>query len=159
MAPPAQYNHCKTVYSAMYDNSHEEKVDGVMVRVWVGHSTKLFMELGLPTPYYTSVMQKLQAMQCVLQLHRGGGGGESKWACLIAPSRELYEHSKDRVTGRPSEKDTQIQRLKDMHNRILQLDSGMEDMLNEVDLRLKMIETQLTALAEEVQKINARFNP
>lgn len=155
---PAQYNHCKTVYSAMEDNSQEELVDGAKVKVWTGHSTKLFAELGLPTPYYTTVMHKLQAMGCLIQLHRGGGGGESKWALIHAPTREVYETSKDRATGRPSEKDAHDQRMRDMQNRIVELSTDLEQMQSDYDLRVSMIETQVKGLVEEVQKINARLN-
>jgi hypothetical protein len=158
MAPPAQYNHCKTVYSAMEADSHEEKIEGQMVRVWIGHSTKLFSELGMPVPYYTSVMHKLQAMQSVIQLHRGGGAGESKWALLNPPTRELFDNSKDRVTGRPTSKDSFNQRMRDMQRSIQTYQSEADQLFAEINLRLDMAETQLKALAEEVRKVNARFN-
>lgn len=159
MAPPAQYNHCKTVYSTMMASSHEEKVEGQMVRVWVGHSTKLFAELGLPVPYYTSVMHKLQAMQCLIQLHRGGGGGESKWALMNEPTRALFDGSKDRVTGRASAKDAFDQRMRDMTHAIQQLSNDSDQKISEIEMRLNMIESQLKGLADDVRKLNARFNP
>jgi len=142
----------------MESDSHEEKIEGVMVKVWVGHSTKMFLELGLPVPYYTSVMHKLQAMQCLMQLHRGGGAGESKWALLNEPTRELFDNSKDRVTGRPTSKDSFNQRMRDMQSRILEMSADADMKFNEIELRLNMIETQLNGLAEDVRKVNARLD-
>jgi hypothetical protein len=85
-ASPALYEHCEKVYKAMEDIA-EQAPEGL---IYSGHLTKLFEELHLGIPYYTAVMNKLKAMDCVRQIKRGGGPKPSKWLLLRSPSQELY---------------------------------------------------------------------
>src|ERR1700712_664095 len=58
--------------------------------IWSGHLTKLFAELHLSVPYYTSVTRELKRMGCVQQKRRGGGNAPSEWYVLTAPSEEAF---------------------------------------------------------------------
>lgn len=86
---PALYEHCCTVYSGMYEKS---KVDDLGRIVYEGHLTKLFVELRLSVPYYTTVTRELKRMGCVEQIRRGGGGSESQWELIQTPTDVLWRH-------------------------------------------------------------------
>lgn len=149
MAPPAQYNHCERVYEAMLQAAETTKLEGKDVATWEGHTTKLFQELGLTVPYYTSVTQKLQAMGCLIQLHRGGGGGMSKWALIYPPTEEIFNNSKDRVRSKPTAKDQWEQRLRDLSAVLQEITSNFEVF----DARLDHMDTQIKDLAKEVDSL------
>lgn len=95
---PALFDHCTAVYGAMIkaagtavmedDNHLEEDLRGKPV--YEGHLTRLFAELGLSTPYYTSVMTRLKRMRCVEQLRRGGGNAHSRWVLKQEPTEALW---------------------------------------------------------------------
>jgi len=55
----------------------------------------MFAELELAVPYYTSVMRRLQDMDCVKQLRRGGGNAVSIWGLIRPPTQELFETAAD----------------------------------------------------------------
>lgn len=162
--PEALYNYCVEVYSEM------EKVatspEGYLAReyppetkIYSGALTKLFGELGIAMPHYTSVLRKLRAMGCMDQIQRGGGpGGQSKWILFYKPSKNLYSEAKDKPSSTASKKEILEQQLRDMRNAIISLQADFEFKSNEADMRLKMIESQLMALAKEVEALNARHN-
>lgn len=83
---PALFRHCCTVYEAMNDLAE----DGLHGRTYEGFLTHLFNDLDLSVPYYTMVMKKLKAMDCVRQLVRGGGSAPSQWLLLQEPTMELF---------------------------------------------------------------------
>lgn len=101
---PAGFDHCARVFAQMLKESTEETLprpelkgddadyegDPDTIRVYEGHLTGLFQKLGIPNPYYTSVMKALKAMNCVEQVRRGGGPALSKWALLKEPTEEGY---------------------------------------------------------------------
>ncbi len=118
MAPSALYNHCERIFKRMQDESVNETIDDHSVQVWVGYTTKMFEEEKLATPQYTFVMQKLLSMGCVVQLHRGGGGGPSKWLLVTYPTRTLFDNSLDRPRGRPSTRDIEDQRYRDLRSTL-----------------------------------------
>lgn len=127
-APPALYDHCVKVYSAMMETAEPgwDEGSGAVYYVWTGKTTQLFIELGLSTPYYTSVMQKLRAMNCLVQVQRGGGGSASVWHLYHAPTEALFHSSKDKVTGRPSKNDSLEQKLRDMAYQIAELNDRVD---------------------------------
>jgi hypothetical protein len=97
------FDHCSRVYAAMFDAATPEEIgeitDAARAQgktldtrmVWEGHLTRVFNQLELSTPYYTSVMNHLKRMGCVEQLRRGGGTQTSKWQLHYEPTLELYE--------------------------------------------------------------------
>jgi hypothetical protein len=93
---PALYEHCQTVYKAMVeeaefvapDNDNTDRQQ--LFRQWEGHTTKLVAKCGLSVPYYSRVLRALQAMDCVRQLRRGGGGSKSVWLLMQEPTLELF---------------------------------------------------------------------
>jgi hypothetical protein len=96
---PAVYEHCVKVYEAMNRQAVDEELNddpipgqGTVQKFWEGHTTRLFSELGLAAPYYTSVMNHLKRMGCVVQVRRGGGTASSKWELLQEPTEELYNN-------------------------------------------------------------------
>ena len=109
---PAQFDHCMRVYALMeressieefeptestadYNERHQDApiAEGMKGRrrVWEGHTTRIFNNLELSTPYYTSVLNHLKRMGCVEQLRRGGGSATSKWLLIREPTIDLYE--------------------------------------------------------------------
>lgn len=125
-APPANFNHCVKIFDMMSKEVEKEVIDGVECNTWEGFTTELFTRAEFPQPYYTFVMQKLQAMGCVVQLHRGGGGGPSKWLVLYEPTRELYDSAPDKPRGRPSRHDVTEQRHRDMLRRMGDLEKRLD---------------------------------
>jgi hypothetical protein len=93
-APPKLFEHCCKVFGAMKKGAVGVSIpDGDEVRhafVWEGHTTKLFRDLELPTPYYTSVLGRLETMGCLVQLSRGGGTAVSRWELLDDPGLEEF---------------------------------------------------------------------
>lgn len=92
---PAVYEHACTVYRKMEEDAvltahdqYEENDSAVLI--WSGHLTKLFAELHLSVPYYTSVTRELKRMGCIRQKRRGGGNAPSEWYVLMAPSEEAF---------------------------------------------------------------------
>src|ERR1700742_3987033 len=91
-APPRLFLHCSAVFEKMKAQSKARQVEGDHALVYEGFLTKLICEdLGLATPYYTSVMHYLKAMGCVRQLARGGGPTPSLWELMHEPDIEAFE--------------------------------------------------------------------
>ncbi len=88
---PKLLEHIGRVFEQMRAEAKSEQVRGKHVLVWEGHTTKLFAQLRMPTPYYSSVLRRLQDMKCIEQLSRGGGSAESRWALLDDPTREAFD--------------------------------------------------------------------
>ena len=118
---PALYGHCVEVFTEMLNQS--EVRDGIG-QVYEGHLTKLVMtDLRLSTPLYTSVTNKLQAMGCMEQLKRGGGGSASQWVLHYPPTEDLFLRTDDVPrTKKASKKDQENQRYKDLLNLIRDLE-------------------------------------
>lgn len=93
-APPKLFEHVCRVFGEMKNGAVGVSIpDGDGVRhafVWEGHTTKLFRELELPTPYYTSVLGRLETMGCIVQLSRGGGTAVSRWELLDDPGLDEF---------------------------------------------------------------------
>jgi hypothetical protein len=129
---PAQFDHCMRVYAMMDSESRTEEVDGnpegmsVERKVWEGHTTRIFNDLRLSTPYYTSVMAHLKRMGCVEQLRRGGGSATSLWLLIREPTLDLYEKkgsghvNPTTLTGRTAENERNIRELNRKMDIILQ---------------------------------------
>jgi hypothetical protein len=94
-AMPALYEHCAKVYAAMHQLAGVCYEQDATEPQWVyeGHLTRLFSDLGLSTPYYTSVRKKLLEMDCIRQLRRGGGNSLSRWLLVQKPTEELFQAS------------------------------------------------------------------
>lgn len=159
MATPAQYDHCVTIYDTMSRTAVNETIEDVEVLVWEGFLTEEFQRAGLPQPYYTTVMQKLKAMECVLQLKRGGGGGTSRWALLKPPTEEEFMSTPDRTKDKPTVADRREQQIRDAMSTVRTLQSEVFSLIDTINTRIDVIEAQVHALAKEVQEVNARFNP
>lgn len=90
-APPALFTHCCRVFERMRQESKPQKVEGVPTLVYEGYLTRLFGELEMATPYYTTVMRCLKAMNCVRQLSRGGGSSPSRWELVNDPDFDTFD--------------------------------------------------------------------
>ena len=93
-APPKLYEHVCRVFAAMKSDAIPVNIpDGGDQRhafIWEGHTTKLFRQLELPTPYYTSCLNRLEQMNCIKQLSRGGGSAASRWELLDDPDIDVF---------------------------------------------------------------------
>jgi hypothetical protein len=90
--PPVKlWDHVCTVFEAMKRYAHAENLGGRHALVYTGHTTQLFRELQMATPYYTSTLRTLKTMGCVKQLSRGGGSAASRWELIEDPVLEAFE--------------------------------------------------------------------
>jgi hypothetical protein len=97
--------------------------------VYRGHLTKLFTKLHLSTPYYSMVTKQLKAMGCIEQLRRGGGGAESEWQLIAAPTEDLYDaHPKETREGVRSTVPAAAieQQIRDLANQVNELRTRMD---------------------------------
>ena len=138
---PALYEHCSTVYDAMLERSRTDSVEGEgEVKVYEGFSTKLFRELLLAVPYYTSVMDALQKMDCVRQIRRGGGSSPSVWIVLQPPTAELWDAmqagtlpASTGTTTKRNRIDMLEQQMRDMRSMLIDLGNQMADLRGRLD--------------------------
>lgn len=126
--PPRPFEHCILVFETMRKQAKPTKIEGQHALVYEGYLTRLFSELQMATPYYTSIMRRLKAMGCVRQISRGGGSTPSRWELIREPTWELFE---------PIEAD----RLKD-NTRVGQL----SDMVSALSRRLGEAEDKIEYL-------------
>jgi hypothetical protein len=94
--------HCQAVWRAMYAQAiplaqvaEQDPYTASLcppdaVAVWVGHTTKLFAEVGLGSAsQYHQVRRAMIAMDCLCLLRRGAGSRlQSVWALLAEPTEE-----------------------------------------------------------------------
>lgn len=90
-APPALFTHCCRVFERMRSEAKPQKVEGQAALVYEGYLTRLFGELEMATPYYTTVMRCLKAMNCVRQMSRGGGSSPSRWELVNDPDWDTFD--------------------------------------------------------------------
>lgn len=108
-------------------------------RIYTGYLTKLFKDLCLAVPYYTSVMDALKRMRCVDQLKRGGGAKPSQWALWQPPDRMIFNNAMAQTkldaagTHKSTKEKILEQRIADLdreirnqHNRIVKLEIQLE---------------------------------
>jgi len=130
-APPKLFIHCITVFERMRkDAKYEDLGIGDKKRrapVYEGFTTKLFQSLGLAGPYYTTVMRRLQHMECIKQLSRGGGSAPSRWELLKEPEYGDYDEveTKERE-GSPRLHVVDDHRLTEIERRLDQLEELKE---------------------------------
>lgn len=120
---PALFEHCEAAYGAMLAEAIETEVgEGVVLPVYEGFLTKLFTEkLFLSNPYYTHVMKRLRAMDCVRQLRRGGSSTPSKWALLKKPVLAEFMVLGASIGGNKQSS----QQIRDLSNRISVLETAL----------------------------------
>ena len=116
---PAMWNYVEKVYFAMQESATPES--GTLV--WEGHTTKLFSELAVPTPYYTAVLRLLKDMGCIHQMRRGGGGSTSQWALWEDPTPEVFLQ----VHNQGKEKRASVAPRDDVHRRVDVLEQQVAD--------------------------------
>ena len=95
-APPRLFEHCLSVFAKMKEEARPTTIEGTHALVYEGFLTRLFGELRLATPYYTSVMQRLKKMGCVRQVSRGGGNSPSRWELIKDPVWDDFELAETR---------------------------------------------------------------
>ena len=103
--PPVKlWEHVNVVFAAMQKQAKSEQVNGKHALVFTGHTTRLFRELQLATPLYSSVLQRLKQMGCIRQLSRGGGSAASRWELITDPDLEIFERvqSQNRQSSQPT---------------------------------------------------------
>jgi len=139
---PILFDHCKAVYRAMFDRAEKRYADEPLnaggpaeiaalgndnqdaMLVYEGHLTRLFTELRLSVPYYSSVTKELKRMGCIRQLRRGGGNSPSQWELIQEPTEELYK-----IGTRNDPPKTIVgqmqQQLNSVNNRLLRVEQAL----------------------------------
>jgi hypothetical protein len=131
-APPKLFEHVCRVFGEMKNGAVAVALqDGEESRhayVWEGHTTKLFRELELPTPYYTSVLNRLETMGCITQLSRGGGTAVSKWELLDDPDLDAFMLAEAAKKGGKGQMAAMRQQIQDINARLQKVESrvGLE---------------------------------
>jgi DNA-binding IclR family transcriptional regulator len=132
---PALLEHMTNVYNAMKSKAIDVELDSEngkevleIIKVYEGHLTGLFAELGMSTPYYTSIMKALKAMGCVDQVRRGGGAALSKWQLNYPPTAEGYAaYENNRVPNRRQGEIAALkQQVRDLHGRLAAIESILQ---------------------------------
>jgi hypothetical protein len=129
-APPKPFEHCSAVFERMKKEAKATQIEGQHALVYEGFLTRLFNDLQLATPYYTSVMQRLRKMGCVRQLSRGGGNSPSRWELIKEPDWESFEAAEQKrlrgdtkfgqLQGEVSSLNTRVAELEDKVARMLE---------------------------------------
>lgn len=135
-ALPAIFEHCQNVYAKMESEaqlvhvpSNYGREEDVEQLVWEGHLTKLFAQLHLSVPYYTSVTRELKRMGCIVQKRRGGGNAASQWVLLTEPTEELFR-TESTYTPRSAKAATRMdmleQQVRDMSKTVNKIESDYD---------------------------------
>lgn len=108
------YEHCRKAYSILREEA-EKLGDEV---IWEGFMTHLIGDqMGMSTPYYSSILSNLKRMGCVKQIRRGGSSTPSQWALLQPPTVELFQNAESRTVGK-GRIDSLEQRVSDITSRL-----------------------------------------
>jgi hypothetical protein len=113
----------------MRSEAKPQRVENVPTLVYEGYLTRLFNELDMATPYYTTVMRCLKAMNCVKQLSRGGGSSPSRWELINDPDFEAF----DAIEQKRLKNNTQMGQVKDQTHILVKR-------VNELEGRVAMLE-------------------
>lgn len=127
-APPRLYDHCLTVFGAMKKSSSAAMIEGKHALIYEGFLTRTFNELGLATPYYTSVMHRLRKMGCVRQLSRGGGNSPSKWELIKDPEWDAFEAAEQKKLRGTTQLDALRSEVTALNSRLVRLEDIVERM-------------------------------
>jgi hypothetical protein len=114
------------VYKAMEAQAEDatRTEDGALVKLYTGFLTKEFPKLHLSNPYFSKCMRALQAMDCVRQQRRGGGGAPSEWLILQPPSRELWPRAEEDAIN-PTPQAVASQALRDINARLVRVEEAL----------------------------------
>lgn len=114
----ALFDHCQTVYDEMKTQSREETLGEDLVTIYEGHTSKLFQQLGLAVPYYTSVLGKLKDMGCIELLRRGGGGAPSRWILYKKPEEKDFVEALTLAKPKRGKTAMLEQQVRDLQRRV-----------------------------------------
>lgn len=136
---PALWSHVLKVYRAMEDRAElgpltavdtpPEDMEVETGLVYAGNLTKLFQQMEIPNPYYTSVTHALKGMGCIHQLRRGGGSSPSRWALLKQPIEDEFVNwtpSSSSVKQHLGSAAITNQRLRDLTRMVQELTTRVE---------------------------------
>jgi hypothetical protein len=130
---PALFLHCQRVYETMDAQARPAMVEGDFVNMYEGYTTKLCQSLGLATPHYTAVFDRLKTMGCVIQYKRGGGGQKSQWMLMWPPTVELWEKHNLKGMGNAvahKQRDALQQQVMDLNARVGKLEQAVDLLLS-----------------------------
>jgi hypothetical protein len=140
--PSVVYDHCKAVYNEMVSQARDEGDDGL---VYEGHLTKLFAQLQLSTPYYTAVRKHLMAMECIVQLRRGGGSSSSRWRLLREPDEDSFRSFETLNRARSGKTAALEQQVRDLNRRVSTLEQGLQmqhSMFRDLEAKFQTLATK-----------------
>lgn len=123
------FDHCQSIWNAMDDKATDVKRDpedenSETDRTYEGHLTRLFQQVGMSAPYYTSVMRALKEMGCVEQTRRGGGNAKSRWLLVNVPTKESFEATTGR-RFRGGRINMMEQGIREMSQRLLVVEKAL----------------------------------
>jgi hypothetical protein len=118
-APIALFEHTRSVYREMLDQSTMVTAEGRGMMVYEGKLTDLItVDVGLAVPYYTRVTQALKGMGCAQQLRRGGGTSGSQWQLITEPTLDLFKEYMAKVEPEDVNVYATIQQVNDLSKRL-----------------------------------------
>lgn len=149
-APPALFEHCCTVYDAMLSEAKQIPIQEPVVGsssdieerqeleqhiiVYEGFLTKLFSNLHISVPYYTTVRTALMNMGCIKQLRRGGSSSPSQWEMIYEPTLEAFMKQKEPTVPKQTSAAEARQLIRTLNARVQELEdwqSAINDLLAE----------------------------
>jgi hypothetical protein len=136
-APPALYQHCCVVFEKMHKAARPEKIENIPTLVYEGYLTRLFNELNMATPYYTTVMRRLKAMGCVRQLSRGGGSTPTRWELVEEPGWDAFEVIDERRVLADTKLGQATSNIRALIKRISELETRVEILESEREVQVE----------------------
>lgn len=128
------YVHCVRVYARMYNESYVENG----MRLWEGYTTKIFHELGLSNPHYTSVLNTLVRAGCIRQLQRGGGNANSVFEVIRNITPDLFREHYTKAGSK---------RARNLEQKVNDLSFSM----NRHSLQMEQLDERLRALEKKYE--------
>lgn len=119
---PALFSQCLEVYDAMTEEATMQQawldVEEEFL-VYEGFLTRLIThDLHYSNPYYTKITRRLKAMNCIIQVKRGGSTSPSRWALVNTPTLENFKNAIETKALPQSKQETLAQQIRDLSKRL-----------------------------------------
>lgn len=132
---PKLYVQIIDAYNSMLSDSVYDEDSETFI--WSGKLTTFLEDAAdISQSQYSRVMGTLTAMQCVVQLRRGTGTIDSKWAVLGPPTYRNYEFFRKQAGYRREKRvDPRDQMIKNLGRELMYINARIDRILDKLDYR------------------------